>query len=139
HGAEEGAKVGDIADLHVAHHAGDAITHARPQRLRNVDAARRGTFLALVLEAAARDRDRDFLRIRRRMRDDEVLAAGFADEPRVRAIPADVVADLPPHAVEDRRAAGEVNAREAGRVERDVRDLDGIAADEVDDARREPR
>ena len=72
-------------------------------------------------------RDGDFLRIGRGVRDDEVLAAGFADQARIGAVAADVLADLLPHAVEDGGAAGEVDAGELRRVEQRVGDLDGIA------------
>ena len=107
----------DVADLDVLHHRDHAIADVGPERLRDVDAARRRALLPLVLEAAARDRHRDLLRIGRRVHDDEVLAAGFADQPRIAAVRADVLADLLPHAVEHRRAAGEVDAGELGRVE----------------------
>ena len=46
------------------------------------------------------------------MRDDEILAAGLADHPRVAAIARDVVADGAPQLLEHRRRAGEVDARE---------------------------
>jgi hypothetical protein len=75
-----------------------------------------------------------FLRIGGRMHDDEVLAAGFADQPRIAAILAEVLADLLPHAVEHAGAAGEMNAGEIGMIEDHVRDRDGIAGHEVDDA-----
>ena len=97
-----------------------AIADLVPERLRHVDAARRRALLPLVLEPAARDRDRDLLRIGRRVDDDEVLAAGLADEARIRAVAADVLADLLPHAVEHRGAAGEVHAGELRRVEQRV-------------------
>ena len=61
------------------------------QRLRHVHAAGRRALLSLVLERAAHGRDRDFLRIGRRVHDDEVLAAGFADEARIAAVLAEVL------------------------------------------------
>ena len=93
-------------------HADDAIADVGPERLRNVNTARRGTLLTLVLERPARDGNRNLLRVRGWMRDDEVLAAGFADDTRIGPIAADVLADLSPHAVEDRGAAREMDARE---------------------------
>jgi hypothetical protein len=59
--------------------------------------------------------------------DDEVLAAGFAYKPRIAPVAIDVVAHLLPHAVEDSSAAGEVDAREIGRIEEDVRCFDRIS------------
>ena len=95
----------DVAHLHVAHHADDAVAYVWPERLRNVNAARRGALLSLILESAPRNGDRNLLRVRRWVRDDEILAARFADDARIRPVAAGVLADLSPHAVEDRRAA----------------------------------
>ena len=120
HRAHEVPEVGDVAHLDLFHHRDGAIAHFGPERLRHVDAARRRALLPLVLEPAARDRDGELLRIGRRMRDDEVLAARFADDARIAAIAADVRADRLPHAVEDARAAGEVHAGEIRRVEQRV-------------------
>ena len=104
--------------------ATDAILDLRPQRLRHIDAARRRALLPLVLEPAAHDRDGELLHVGRRMRDDEVLAAGFADQPRIAPVAADVLARRCVHIdVEDGGAAGEVNAGQVGRIEQDVRDL----------------
>ena len=58
-----------------------------------------------------------------RVRDDEVLAAGLADDARVVAVLLEVRGDRPPHAVEDRGRAGEVDAGELGARERRVADL----------------
>jgi hypothetical protein len=58
-----------------------SLTAARATR--DVRAAGGRALLALVLERAAHQRDRDLARIGARMREDEVLAAGLADEARV--------------------------------------------------------
>ena len=118
--AHEVAEVAHVADLDLLHHRDRAIADLVPQRLRDVDAARGRALLPLVFEAAAGDRDRHRGRIRRRMRDDEVLAAGLADQARIAAVLVDVLADLLPHAVEDGGAAGEVHAGELRRVEQDA-------------------
>ena len=73
------------------------------------------------------------------MGNDEILSACLADDARVGAVAADVLAHLLPHAVEDGGAAGEVNARQLRRVEQDVGDLHRVAGNEVDDARRQSR
>ena len=70
------------------------------------------------------------------MDDDEVLAAGFADQARIRAVARDVLADLAPHPLEDFGAAGEVHAAELRRIQEQVADLAGVAGDEVDHAGR---
>ena len=72
------------------------------------------------------------------MGDDEVFATGLPHEPRVGTIPADVLADLPPHAVEDPGAAREVHAGELRRIEERVGDLHRVARDEVDHPRWQP-
>ena len=137
HRAQEVPEVARIPDLHLLHHRDRAVADLVPERLRHVDAARRRALLPLVFEAPARDRDGQLLRIRGRVRDDEVLAAGFSDDARIGAVAAHVLAGLLPHAVEDRGAAREVNAAEVGRIEQRAGDLDRIARQEVDDARRE--
>jgi hypothetical protein len=81
-------KVPDVAHLDVGHHRDRAVAHFVPQRARHVDAAGGGTFLPLELEAAADDGRRQRGRIGRRVREDEILAAGFADDARVRAVAA---------------------------------------------------
>src|SRR5438093_4355387 len=73
------------------------------------------------------------------MRNDEILAAGFADHARVRTVAADVLAHLAPHAVEDGRASGEMDAGKLWRIEKNVRDLNRVAWNEVDHAGRETR
>ena len=73
------------------------------------------------------------------MGDDEVLAARLAHDARVGAVAVHVVADGPPHAVEDRGAAGEVDPRQVGVGEGHLRHGGGVAGDEVDDPRRESR
>ena len=106
--------------------------------MRNVDAAGGRALLTLVLEAAADDRDRERLRIGARMGDDEILAARLADNARIRAIAVRVRADLLPHQIEHRRAAGEVQPGEIAVRERSIRDRHRIARKEVDHARRQP-
>jgi hypothetical protein len=71
--------------------------------------------------------------------DDEILAARFSDETWIAAVAADVVAHSLPHRVEDGGTAGEVHSRQLWRVEQDVRDLDGVPGNEVDDAGRQAR
>src|SRR6185436_383479 len=78
--AHEIAEVADVADLDVLHHRDHAIANVVPARLRHIHAARRGTLLSLEFERAAYRGDGNLLRIGRWVHDDEVLAAGFADE-----------------------------------------------------------
>ncbi len=73
------------------------------------------------------------------MRDDEVLAAGLADDARVVAVARDVLADRLPHPVEDGGRAGEVDAGEVSARERRIADGGAGAVDEVDHARRQAR
>src|SRR5690606_16415224 len=108
-----------------------AVAHFVPQRLRNVDAARGRTLLPLVLVPTAHDRGGHRRRIGRGVRDDEVLAAGLADQTRIRLVAADVLADRLPHRLEHTGTAGEVDAREVGTGEQDVGDLARVARHEV--------
>ena len=106
-----------VADL-----LGDLLAHLRPEARGHEDARRGGALLALVLEGAAEDRGRERLGVGARVRDDEVLAAGLADEPRVVAVARDVLADRLPHPLEDGGRAGEVDAREVLARERGIAD-----------------
>src|SRR5204863_3110089 len=63
HRAHAVAEVARVADLDLLHDRDGAVADLLPDRLRDVDAARRRALLALVLEPAARDRDGDLLRI----------------------------------------------------------------------------
>src|SRR5699024_5627470 len=105
-----------------------------PDRGRDVRAGRRGALLALVLEGAARQRGLEDGAVGARVGDDEVLAAGLADEARVGAVLLDVGADRLPQVLEGLGGTGEVDAREVAVVQRDVGDGDAVAGDEVDDA-----
>ena len=71
------------------------------------------------------------------MCDHEVLAAGLADQARVRAVALDVLADRFPHHLEDLGRAREVDTRQLGVMQHALRDLGGAAADEVDHAWRQ--
>jgi hypothetical protein len=55
--------------------------------------------------------------------EDEVLAAGLAHDARVALVLRDVLADGPPHALEDLGGAREVDAGEIGLVHDRVADL----------------
>ena len=68
------------------------------------------------------------------MGDDEVLAAGLADDPRIVAVAAHVLGDRLPHAVEDAGRAREVDPGEVRARERRVADLGAGAVEEVDHA-----
>src|SRR4029453_3774477 len=99
----------DVAHLHIAHHPDDAIADVGPERLRDVNAARRGTLLTLIPERPARNGNRNLLRVSRRMRDDEILPARFANDTRIGPIAADVLAELKTNAVEVRSDPGELD------------------------------
>ena len=111
----------------------------RPHRLRHVGARGGRALLALELEGAADHRDPQHVGVGRGVGDDEVLAAGLADDPRVGAVRRDVLADGAPQVLEGRRGAGEVDAGEVGVGQRDLRHVEAVAGEHVDDARRHPR
>ncbi len=139
HRAHEVREVGDVSDLDRADRRDQLVLHLRPHRLRDVDARRGRALLALILVAAADDRGRERAWIRRRVREDEVLAAGLADEPRVAAVAIEVVADALPHHPEHIGRAGEVDTCELGMIEDDVGAVVRETRDEVEDARRQAR
>ena len=73
-----------------------------------------------------------------RVGQDEVLAAGLADDARVVPVARQVLADLAPQPLEDRGGAGEVQPRELRVAQRHVGHLAAVAGDQVDDAGRHP-
>src|SRR5215210_7929114 len=81
--AHEISEIGDVSHLDVFHDRDGAVAHLGPDRLGDVDSARGRALLPLILESSAGDGDRESDRISGRMRDDEILAAGFADDARV--------------------------------------------------------
>ena len=136
-GAHEVAEVGDVAHRKLAHLGDEPVPESGPQAARDEEARRGGALLSLVLERPADDRRRERVRIRARMGEDEVLAACLADDPRIVAIPLQAAGDRPPHAVEHRCRAREVDACEIRARERGVPDGGAGAEDEVDHAGRE--
>jgi hypothetical protein len=70
------------------------------------------------------------------MGEDEVLAAGLADQARIALVAIDVLGDALPHHAEHVGRAGEVDAGEHRVIEDDVGAAVRQARDEVDDARR---
>src|SRR6185437_2793749 len=73
------------------------------------------------------------------MRDDEVLAAGLADDPGIGPISGNAVADLLPDTVEHTGAAREMDAREVAVADELRGNRRGIARHEIDDARGKAR
>ena len=71
------------------------------------------------------------------MHDNEVLAAGFADQARIASILAEVLSHLLPHAVEHAGAAGEMNTAKVRVVENSVGNRHRITRQEIDHARRQ--
>jgi hypothetical protein len=137
HGAHEVLEVGRIAHLDRADLLDEALPDLRPQVRRSEDPRRSRAFLPLILEAASDDRRRDRFGIGGGVGDDEILAAGLADDPRVVAVLRDVVADRLPDRLEDGRRAGEVDAGQVGAREGGIADLRARAVDEVDHSGRE--
>src|SRR5690606_23575693 len=105
-----------------------------PDRRRDVRPGGRRALLALVLEGTAGERGPEDRRVGARVGDDEVLAAGLADQARVGAVLLDVLADRLPQVLEGPGRAGEVDARQVTVLEGDLGDRDAVAGEEVDDA-----
>ena len=109
-----------------------------PQAARHVGAGGGGALLALVLERPADHRRPQHVRVGRRVRQDEVLAAGLADQPRVGRVVRQVLPDLLPEVLERRRRAGEVDAGQVAVGQGDLGDVEPVTGDQVDDARGHP-
>ncbi len=67
----------------------------------------------------------------------EVLAAGLADDPRVRAVAGEVLPDLAPQHLKDPGRAGEVNAGQVTVGQGDLGHLDPLPGDHVNDPGRQ--
>src|SRR5690606_11469809 len=102
-------------------------------------AAGRRALLSLELETATDDGggDRVQIALGRRVDEDEVLAAGLADEARVLLVVLDVLADAAPERLEGAGGAGEVDAAQVGAGQCGVADGWTISWKEVDDAIRD--
>ena len=138
-GAHEVGEVADVAHSDAADLALERLAYVTPQVRRDVEPRRRGALLTLVLERSPHDCRCDRGGIGRRMRQDEVLAAGLADDAWVVAVATDVAADRAPDRVEDARRAGEVDTCQLRARERGGAHLGPGAEDEVDHAGRQPR
>ncbi|SHW74160.1 Uncharacterised protein [Mycobacteroides abscessus subsp. abscessus] len=72
------------------------------------------------------------------MRDDEILAAGLTDEPRVGVVPVDIGTHLAPQMLERASGAGEVNARQPRIGQCHIGYRDAIPVQQVDHTGRQP-
>ena len=136
HGAHEVLEVGGVAHTNGRDVGDELLLDLGPDVRRDVEARCRGALLPLVLEGAAHDGGCDGLGVGGRVREDEVLPAGLADETWIAAVAPgrDGLPDGLPHAVEDRGRTGEVDPREVRAGEGSAPDRRARAVDEVDDA-----
>ena len=129
----ERRQVLDVAERDGAGGVGQRVTDAGgPQRRRHERPRRGRALLPLVLEPAADQRGDQGVRVGAGVGDDEVLAAGLADEPRIGAVAVQVARDRLPQVPERRRRAGEVHPGQVGRGEGDLGDRGPVAGDHVD-------
>ena len=112
HRAHEVPEIGHVAHPDVADHRDDPLAHLGPERVGDVRAGRGAALLPLVLVGAPHHRHRERLDVGARVRDDEVLAAGLADDPGIARVAREVLADRLPETLEHRGGAGEVDAGE---------------------------
>lgn len=134
-GADEIFKFRGGADLEVVGLFDETGFDDGPEGGRDVGPGGGAAFLALVFEGAADGVDDGVVRVRARVEEVEVLAAGFAYDARVASVRAvgDVVGDGAVEAAEDGGAAGVVQTGEVAVSERDGSDLLSISGDELDD------
>ena len=100
--------------------------------MRDERPRRRRALLALVVECPANQRRAQHIRARRGVRDDEVLAAGLPDQPRVALVAADIGAHLLPQMLEGGRRSGEVNAAQPRVGQCHIGNREAVAGDQVD-------
>src|SRR4051812_2154231 len=134
---DDGAQVG-TRDGGVAHHqrAGvvdDLVAESGPEAAGGIEARGGRAFLPLVTVGGADAGKRGGLDVRRRVDEDEALAAGLAHEARVAAVAGDVRAHRLPNALERWSRAGERNRGQGGMRECDGAELGALALHDIDD------
>jgi len=136
---EEIAEVGHLAHGDGGDLRGQAVEEVAGHRAGHVDPRRGRALLALILVGAP-DRGCDGrLGIGGRVEEDEVLAAGLADDAGVVPVDVELVAHLAPEGLEDGRGAREMQAGEFGPGEHRLADGAAGAGQEVDDPGGEAR
>jgi hypothetical protein len=138
---DRAAEVGEVGDVAVRQRVGGGgepvADAALPQRTRHVRPRGSRALLALVLERAPDERGDERVRLGAGVRDDEVLAAGLADQSRVRPVSGEVLPDGPPQRLERLGGAGEMDAGQVGVGERHLGHGDAVAGHHVDDTGRQ--
>ena len=97
--------------------------------------------LASLLAAAplaARDRDGEGLRVRTAVRQNEVLASCFTDNPGVCGIARNIGTNGGPHMLEDAGTAGEMETCQGGVTDDGIPDCSAMTGKKVDNAWRKP-
>ena len=110
----EGREVSRVAHGNRLGGAGQRLAQLLPERARHVCPRGCGALLPLVLEGAAQHAHQQRVARRRQVREDEILAAGFADQAWVCAVLVEIGSNGGPQVAEGLGGAGEVDAREAG-------------------------
>ncbi len=136
-GAHEVGQVGDVTHGEALDLRDEVVAEPGPQRAGDVGAGGGGALLALELEGSPDEGGAEGVDVGGGVGEDEVLAAGLADDPRVAAVVGDVGADRAPQVLEGGGGAGEVDAGQVGLGEGHLGDVQAVTGDEVDDARRE--
>ena len=119
----------DLADLgHIL------LLEFRPDRARHIQAGGRRAFLSLEFECAAdgcRDQGIDVGGI---VGEDEVLAAGLANDAGIIFLLVNRIADGLPHALEHGCGTGKMDARQIGAGHHRITHLPAGTGNEIDDA-----
>src|SRR5690606_39385168 len=122
-GVDQGtAEVADVRHVTVRQLVGgrgEPVPQAAvPDRPRDVRPRGGGALLALVLEGAPDQRGVQRVHVGARVGDDEVLATGLPDQPRIVPVEGDVLTDRPPQQLEGLRRPGEVDSGQVGMADR---------------------
>src|SRR5205807_2923346 len=116
-------EVGRIAHSDLGDLPEQTVTNLGPERGRHEGPRGRRALLALIFEGAPRQRRHERWHIGRGVSEDEILAAGLADDPRIGTVAPDIPSDRLPHALEGRGRYGELDAGQRGRSEHGIADL----------------
>ena len=135
--ADEVRGVSRGAHFECAHFGGQFLLDLRPKVVWQVHAARSAAFLSLEFERAANDAGDHLVHVGGTVGDDEILAASFTDNARIRLVLGNVLADGLPQVTENTRAACEMQSGKVRVGEHDITCGRTVDGHEVDDALRQ--
>ena len=138
HRAHEIPKIGGIADLHIRQQAEHTLAQLGPERFRHIGTGCGAALLTLVLKRTAHDSRSQRVHVRAWVRENEVLPAGLADEPRIVCVAGEIRGHLLPQRLKDFGRSGKMDSPELPVGQQSLADDRGGTGHKVDHSRRQP-